>query len=78
MLYMRPNLILVSGGFEIALVLGLDPTSGTFWTQEVGSGDEACSNILQQRGSSQVLVGSDGVLVLANVKKEKGGALKMQ
>ena len=66
MTYMRPNLILITCGdlFGNGVVLGIDPTSGKYWKQSVGSFE---AYVLQQRGSSQVLVGANKALVLANV-----------
>ena len=64
--YMRPTLILFGFGTidGLAMVFGVDPTNEKSWTQTVG---KDAAYFLQQRGSSQVLVGSDGELVLANV-----------
>ena len=61
--YMRPNLIIIAF-VGAAVVVGIDPTSGKYWTQPFGMYE---AYLLQQRGSSQVLVGSCGALVLANV-----------
>ena len=67
--FMRSNLLFVSysawsGVDNPAEVIGIDPTSGTFWTQPIGKN---AAFLLQQLGSSQVLVGSKEILVLANI-----------
>ena len=65
-MYMRPNLIIIAWATYDgpAVVLGVDPTSGKYWTQPFGMYQ---AYLLQQRGSSQVLVGSCGALILADV-----------
>ena len=64
--YMRPSLIVAICRAYVAtgVVMGIDPTNGKYWTGLIGD-DHA--NLLQQRGGSQVLVGADKLLVLANV-----------
>ena len=63
---MLPNLTIVTGstGIGTSMVLGIDPTSGKFWTQVIGHDK---TYLLLQRGSSQVLLGTSDVLELANV-----------